>query len=106
MDAVWIYVTAADSVQAEALGRAIVEARLAACANVLGPTKSIYWWDGKVESAPEVALVLKSRRDLVPAVTRKIKELHGYDCPCVVALPIVDGNPDFLAWLEAETKPA
>jgi periplasmic divalent cation tolerance protein len=105
MDAVWVYVTAASAADAEAIGRAAVEARLAACANVLGATKAIYWWDGKVESAPEAALVLKTRSALVPALTEKIKALHGYDCPCVVALPIVGGNPDFLDWLAAETEP-
>jgi periplasmic divalent cation tolerance protein len=103
MDAVWVYVTAASAADAEAIGRAAVEARLAACANVLGATKAIYWWEGKIESSPEAALVLKSRRELVPALTDKIKAIHGYDCPCVVALPIIGGNPDFLAWLEAET---
>ncbi len=103
MDAVWVYVTAANIDDAEAIGRAAVEARLAACANVLGATKAIYWWEGKVESSPEAALVLKSTRDLVPALTDKIKAIHSYDCPCVVALPIVDGNSDFLAWLAAAT---
>jgi periplasmic divalent cation tolerance protein len=105
MDAVWVYVTAASAADAEAIGRAAVEARLAACANVLGATKAIFWWNGKVESAPEAALALKTRSALVPALTEKIKALHGYDCPCVVALPIVGGNEDFLDWLAAETEP-
>lgn len=105
MGAVWVYVTAKDSDEAEKLGRAVVEARLAACANVLGPTRAIYWWEGQVESGPEAAVVLKSRDELVPAITEMITDLHGYDCPCVVALPITGGNPEFLGWLDEETRP-
>ena len=104
MSAVWVYVTASDAAEAEKLGRAVVEARLAACANILGPTTAIYWWEGQVESGQEVALVLKSRQDLVPAITEKIIALHSYDCPCVVALPISGGNVEFLQWLEDETR--
>jgi len=103
MAAVWVYVTAADQAEAERLGRAAVEARLAACANLLGPTTAVYWWEGKVESGPEVALVLKTRADLVDALSAKIVEWHSYDCPCVVALPIAGGNPEFLQWIEDET---
>ncbi len=105
MGAVMVYVTATDTVEAEALGRAVVEARLAACANVLGATKAIYWWEGEVESGGEAALVLKTREELVPELTKKINGLHSYDCPCVVAMPIVGGNPAFLQWLADETAP-
>ena len=104
MSAVWVYVTASDAAEAEKLARAVVEARLAACANILGPTTAIYWWEGQVESGQEVALVLKSRQELVPAITEKIVALHSYDCPCVVALPVSGGNADFLQWLEDETR--
>jgi len=104
MSAVWIYVTASDTAEAEKIGRAMVEARLAACANVLGETTAIYWWEGAVESGREAALILKSRQDLVPAITRAINDIHSYDCPCVVALPITDGNPEFLTWIDAETR--
>lgn len=106
MAAVMIYVTAADRAEAEMIGRAMVEARLAACANLLGDTTAIYWWDGAVESGGEAAIILKSRAELVPEITKAIQDIHSYDCPCVVALPIVDGNPEFLAWLEAETRSA
>jgi len=106
MSAVWIYVTAADRSEAEKIGRAMVEARLAACANVLGETTAIYWWDGAVESGAEAALVLKSRAELVDEITRAIGDIHSYDCPCIVALPIAGGNPEFLSWLESETRPA
>lgn len=103
-DTVMIYVTAAQSEQAMALGRALVEARLVACANVLGGVNSVYWWDGAVQEGQEAVLIAKTRSDLVDAVIAKVKAIHTYSCPCVVALPILGGNPDFLDWISAETR--
>ncbi len=100
---VWCYVTAKDRRQALRLARAVVEERLAACANVLGGIDSVYWWDGRVQSGREVAVVMKTRRRLVKRLAARIAALHTYDCPCVVALPILDGHPPFLAWLAGET---
>jgi periplasmic divalent cation tolerance protein len=101
-----IYITAADETEAKALGRALVEARLAACANVLPGITPIYWWEGKVEEGAEVALIAKTRADLVPRIVEFVTRRHSYDCPCVVALPITGGNPAFLAWIDAETAGA
>ena len=101
-----IYATAASRDEALSLGRALVEARLAACANVLPGMVSVYWWEGKVEQGDEAVLVLKTRAELVEAATARLRALHSYACPCVVALPIVAGNPDFLAWIGAETQGA
>lgn len=102
--ATMIYVTAGSQDEALSIGTTLVEERLVACANVLGDITSVYWWDGAVQEETEVALVLKTRSDLVERVTSRVKELHGYACPCVVALPIAGGNPDFLAWITAETR--
>ncbi len=105
MDFRWLYVTAASRDEAKKIGRAVVEERLAACANVIDGMESIYWWDGKLNEDREAVLILKTRADLVAAVVAKIKTLHSYSVPCVVALPILDGNPDYLRWLAAETEP-
>lgn len=104
-DARLIYMTAPSQEAALTLAQALVSERLAACANVLGPITSIYWWDGKLNQDPEVALVLKTRADLVETLTARARDLHPYDCPCVVALPIDGGNPAFLRWIAAETRP-
>jgi periplasmic divalent cation tolerance protein len=104
MPQVLVYVTAGSRDEAVKIGRAAVESRLAACANVLpAPTTSIYWWQGKLEQAEEVSLILKTRAALVDELVAKVKEQHSYDCPCVVALPIEGGNPQFLEWIDAET---
>ena len=98
-----IYVTAPSHDEALRLARVAVEERLAACANVLGPITSVYWWEGKVNQDGEVALLLKTRAALVEALTARLRELHPYECPCVVALAIDGGNPAFLSWIAAET---
>jgi len=103
MELVWCYVTCASSEEALAIGRAVVEARLAACANLLPGLTSIYHWQGRIETGSETALVLKTRADLVDALTAKVGALHSYSVPCVVALPIRGGNADYLAWLASET---
>jgi periplasmic divalent cation tolerance protein len=99
----FIYMTMANAEQALEIGRSLVEERLAACVNVLGPMRSIYWWQGAVQEDGEVALVAKTRADLVEALTARVRAMHSYAVPCVVALPIEGGNPEFLEWIETET---
>jgi periplasmic divalent cation tolerance protein len=100
------YVTADSRDEALTIGRAVVEERLAACANVLDGLTSIYWWQGALEQAGEAVLILKTRAELVDRLTSRIRELHSYECPCVVALPIDAGNPAYLDWIARETGPA
>ena len=100
-----IYITAADAEEAKALGRALVEARLAACANVLPGITPIYRWEGRIEEGTEVALIAKTRSELVERVVELVTARHSYDCPCVIAIPITAGNPAFLEWIAAETEP-
>jgi len=105
MSAVAVYITAESLTQAEAIGRALVEARLAACVNILPDMRSIYQWQGKIETATEAVCIAKTRDSLVEALLAKVKALHSYDVPCAVVLPIQGGLPDFLNWIEAETGP-
>lgn len=101
--AVLVYVTAGSRAEALEIGRACVEERLAACANVLGEIASLFWWEGKVQEESETPLILKTRPDLVAPLITRIKALHSYSVPCVVAVPIIEGNPDFLDWIVKET---
>jgi periplasmic divalent cation tolerance protein len=102
-DAFFVYVTAGSVEEAERIGRALVTERLAACANILPGMRSIYWWQGKMEEASEAVLVLKSVRRNLDSLTARVKELHSYEVPCVVALPIEAGNADYLAWIAKES---
>ena len=99
-----IYITTKDQAEAKAIGQRLVEERLAACANIMDNMESIYWWQGKVQSNREAVLIVKTKEGLVPELIAKVKSLHSYECPCIVSLPIVDGNPAFLNWIDQQTK--
>jgi periplasmic divalent cation tolerance protein len=102
----FIYVTCPDQTVADVIARGAVEARLAACANLLPGMRSVYRWQGEVESADEVVLLLKTIESRLPELMAWVRVRHPYRTPCIVALPIVAGDADFLAWIAAETKPA
>ncbi len=104
MAAMFVYMTAADKAEATAIGRTLVEERLAACANIFENMTSVYWWEGGVQQASEAVLIAKTTRELIEPLIERVKQLHSYECPCVVALPIEAGNPSYLAWIEAETR--
>ena len=98
-----ILVTAKDEAQANKIVEKLVEEKLIACANIVPGIRSIFRWQGKVDRADEVLLVLKSRRRHFPAIVKAVKALHSYDVPEVIALPIVEGNKDYLKWLREST---
>jgi periplasmic divalent cation tolerance protein len=100
----FVYVTSADEEEAARIARSAVESRLAACANILGGIRSIYRWEGRLEDGKETALILKTRRSQLDALTARIKAEHSYKCPCIVAWPIAGGNPAFLEWVKAQTS--
>lgn len=99
-----VYITAPDAAAARALGRTLIEERLAACANVLPGMTAIYRWQGAIEQADEAVLILKTAADRVAALTERVRALHPYRVPCVVTLPIEGGNAEFLAWITGETR--
>ena len=103
-DALVVLVTAPSAEQAAALARALVEARLAACGNVVPGLRSIYRWEGQVRDEPEALLVLKTTRDRLEALRERQLALHPYDVPEVLALPVEAGSAAYLAWLAAETR--
>jgi periplasmic divalent cation tolerance protein len=103
MDFRLLYITAAKIEEARRIAQSLVETRLAACANIVPGLESIYQWQGQVVQDREVLLLVKTRAELVDAVIARVKELHSYTCPCVVALPILAGNPAYLEWLGQET---
>lgn len=98
-----LYVTAGDVEEATRIGRTLVEEKLVACANVFDGVRSLYRWEGEVQDDSEAVLFAKTHETCVDAATARVKALHSYDVPCVVAIPIVGGNPDFLSWITQET---
>jgi periplasmic divalent cation tolerance protein len=98
-----VLVTCPDRALAETIARACVEEHLAACANIGGEIASIYRWKGAIEQAAEIALLLKTRADLFDRLSARVKELHSYEVPCIVATEFVALDSAYAAWLEAET---
>ncbi|HEV7364285.1 MAG TPA: divalent-cation tolerance protein CutA [Gemmatimonadales bacterium] len=92
--------TLPDQTAAERVAAQLVEERLAACAQVLGPIRSTYWWEGKVEQANEWYCHLKTTLARLPGLQSRILELHPYQVPEIIAVPILQGNPDYLKWIE------
>ena len=95
-----VYVLFASMEEAEAIGRTVVEERLAACINILGPVRSIYRWQGAIESADEVAAILKTARAEADALITRIAALHSYDVPCIVTWPIDKVLRSYADWVE------
>jgi periplasmic divalent cation tolerance protein len=98
-----IYITSPSREMAEKIARALVEEKLAACVNIIPGVRSIYRWKGHVEASSEVVLIAKSRADLFERLEKRVKELHSYTVPCIVAWPIEKGHKPYLDWLAEET---
>jgi len=104
--AAFVYTTYPSIVEAEKAGGALVERRLCACVNILPGMVSLYWWQGKVERGEEVVMIIKTRASLIEAVRKAVREMHSYTTPAFLVLPIERVDPDYEAWLMAETQKA
>lgn len=98
-----LYVTVGNIGEARRIARALVDERIAACANIIANMESFYWWQGSLTEDREVVLIAKTRAALVERAIARVRELHSYSVPCIVALPILAGNSAFLDWIDAET---
>jgi periplasmic divalent cation tolerance protein len=106
-DKIVVLVTCESAKEARRVARALVERRLAACVNILGtPVQSIYRWKGKVESAEESLLVIKTSRQRFESLQDAVRELHSYEVPEIIALPVVKGSRDYLAWISSSLRPS
>ena len=100
MSVLSVYAVFANAEEAERIGTAMVEARLAACVNILGPIHSIYHWNGKLETADEVAAIFKTHHWKADPLIARIAELHSYDVPCIVSWPIDKILRSYADWVE------
>jgi len=100
-DAVQVFTTTGKEDDARRIADALVERRLAACVQILGPVTSTYRWQGKIETAGEWLCIIKSRREVYEELEAAVRELHPYDVPEILALPVVAGSGDYLDWLRA-----
>jgi periplasmic divalent cation tolerance protein len=101
---VFVYTTYPSIVEAEQAGRELVQRRLCACVNILPGMVSLYWWEGAIERGEEVVMIIKTRAALAEAVREVVRQLHSYTTPAILVLPIESVDPNYNAWLMAETE--
>jgi len=99
-----IFVTAANRMEAEAIASCLVKEKLAACVNIIENVRSLFRWQGKVDNAKEALLIIKSRKALMNKLIKKIKSLHSYEVPEIIALPIIYGDKKYLRWINDSTR--
>jgi periplasmic divalent cation tolerance protein len=103
-EAIQVVTTTAEKKDADALAKAVLDKRLAACVQVSGPIDSSYWWNGRLESAREWTVTMKTRRDLYPNLEKLLLATHPYDQPEIIATPIVEISPGYLKWLNEQVR--
>ena len=104
IDVVLILTTVPAAARAETIARSLVDERLAACVNVLSTMTSFYRWQGRIEQEEERQIVIKTTRDRVPAVQTRLRDLHAYEVPEFLVLPVSDGSTGYLDWVRNETR--
>ena len=104
-DAIVILITAGSADEAAVIARTLVDEHLAACVNILPGVRSFFFWEGATQDASETLMICKSRSPLLEPVIARVRSLHSYAVPEIIALPIAGGLPDYLTWLDNSTKP-
>jgi periplasmic divalent cation tolerance protein len=104
MEALVVYITAPNEEEAAKIAQALVEARLAGCVSIIKDIRSIYSWQGKIEDERELLMIVKTRPELFSSLKTRVKELHSYTVPEIIAMPVIDGSEEYLAWLRETTK--
>jgi periplasmic divalent cation tolerance protein len=103
MNEIVVLITTSSEDEAAKIARSLVDSKLAGCVNIIKDIRSIYAWDGKVEDESEVLMIAKTQKALFNDLTKKIKELHSYTVPEIIAIPIVEGSEEYLKWLREVT---
>jgi len=103
MDEIVVFITASNEDEAARIAKALVEAKLAGCVNIIKNIRSIYSWQGKVKDETEVLMIVKTQKSIFDSLMKKVKELHSYTVPEIIAMPIVKGSEDYLKWLREVT---
>jgi periplasmic divalent cation tolerance protein len=104
-DAIVILITTSSADEAAVIARTLVDEHLAACVNILPGVRSFFFWEGKTQDTAETLMVCKSRSPLLDKLINRVRSLHSYSVPEIIALPIMGGLPDYLAWVDNSTKP-
>lgn len=99
-----IFVTVAAEEEAREIAERLLNQRKVACVNVVPKVDSMFWWQGNIETEQEKLLIIKTKASLLPEVVRIVKEVHSYEVPEIIALPIIGGNEDYLKWIHSQVE--
>ncbi|MEM5871577.1 MAG: divalent-cation tolerance protein CutA [Candidatus Aenigmatarchaeota archaeon] len=99
-----VFITCPTYEEGEKIARVLLEERLAACVNITSDIKSFFWWEGKIQEADEVLLIVKTKKSVLKDLIKKVKSIHSYSVPEIIALPITGGSKDFTKWIDEETR--
>ncbi|MCM8780138.1 MAG: divalent-cation tolerance protein CutA [Candidatus Omnitrophica bacterium] len=99
-----VLITCANMNEAQRISRALVREKLCACVNIVSGIKSVFWWQGKIDSSPEVLLLAKSLKNKFAKIVKLVKSLHSYEVPEIIALPIIAGEKKYLSWIRKSVK--
>jgi len=105
MSYVVVFMTTSNKEEAVKIVRILLKERLIACANILDPVSSLFWWQGKIDEEKEFLVFMKSRKNLFERLSERVMEIHSYEVPEIIALPIIEGSPPYLDWLKASLQP-
>ena len=104
MNAIVVLVTTSSEEEANRIAQLLLGSRKAACINIVPRVDSLFWWQGKLDSAQESLLIIKTRASVLPEIISLVKEAHKYEVPEIIALPIIGGSQDYLKWIDDEVK--
>ena len=104
MSYIVVIMTTSSKEEAVEIVRSLLEERLIACANIVGPISSIFWWEGKIDEAREFLVFMKSHENHFERLSERVREIHSYEVPEIIALPIIKGSPSYLEWLSASLQ--
>jgi periplasmic divalent cation tolerance protein len=99
-----VFVTAANKIEAGKIARSLIRQKLAACVNIAGKVDSLFWWNGAMDKAGEILLVIKSRKDKFKQIVKAVRKAHSYQVPEIIALPIIAGDKEYLRWIDATVR--
>jgi periplasmic divalent cation tolerance protein len=99
-----VYITTSGEEESKEIGRTIVEERLAGCVNIIPTIKSLYWWKGEIEDDNESILIVKTKVSNIENIIKKVKEIHSYENPAILAIPIIEGSKTYLDYLDGEIR--
>ncbi len=99
-----VFVTVPGKEEAQRIAHALVEKKLVACVNMVNAVESVFWWEGKVDHAQEILLIIKSKKSKLNALMKSVKQLHSYQVPEIIALPLVGGHRPYLKWIDESIR--